>query len=79
MLNSTATFSSIYFLIYFIRGPIAVKKHHDHDHGNSYKGKHFFVVARLQFRGLVHYWHGRKHTGRHGTKEGAEGSYNLVL
>ena len=30
------------------------------DHGNSYKGKHLFV-ADLQFRGLFHCPHGRKH------------------
>jgi hypothetical protein len=37
---------------------IAVKRHHEH--GNSYKGKHL-IGAGLQFRGLVHYHHGRKH------------------
>ena len=36
---------------------IAVKRHHEH--GNSYKGKHL-IGAGLQFRGLVHYHHGRK-------------------
>ena len=39
---------------------IAVKTHHDH--GNSYKGKHF-TGAGLQFRGLVYYHYGRKHGG----------------
>ena len=43
-----------------VRVSTAVKRHHDH--GNSYKGKHF-IGAGLQFRGLVHYHHGRKHGG----------------
>lgn len=29
----------------------------NHNHGSSYKGKHFFGTG-LQFRGLVHYQHG---------------------
>jgi hypothetical protein len=33
-----------------------------HGHSNSYKGKHF-IEAGLQFRGLVHYHHGRKYGG----------------
>ena len=33
-----------------------------HDYGNSYKGKHF-IGSGLQFRGLIHYHHGRKHGG----------------
>ena len=37
-----------------------MKRHHDH--GNSYKGKHL-IEAGFQFRGLVHYYHGRKHGG----------------
>ena len=40
-----------------VRASIAVKRRHDH--GNSYKGKHF-IGAGLQFRGLVHCHHGRK-------------------
>jgi hypothetical protein len=35
-----------------------VNRHHDQ--GNSYKEKHF-IGAALQFRGSVHYHHGRKH------------------
>ena len=35
-----------------------MKRHHDQ--GNSYKGKHL-IGAGLQFRGSVHYHHGRKH------------------
>ena len=35
-----------------------MKKHCDH--GNSYKGKHLTGTG-LQFRGLIHYHHGRKH------------------
>ena len=42
----------------YIRISIAVKRHHDHS--NSYKE---FIGAGLQFRGLVHYHHGRKHGG----------------
>ena len=34
-----------------------MKKHHDHS--SSYKGH--LTGAGLQFRGLVHYHHGRKH------------------
>ena len=37
---------------------ISVKRHHDH--GNSYKGKHL-TGAGLEFRGLVHDHHVRKH------------------
>jgi hypothetical protein len=37
-----------------------VKKHRDH--GKSHKGMHL-TGAGLQLRGLVHYWHGRKHGG----------------
>ena len=40
--------------------PFAVKRHHDH--GNSYKRKRLAGTG-LQFRGLVHYHHGRKHSG----------------
>ena len=36
-----------------------MKRHHDHS--NSYKGKHL-IGAGLQFRVLVHYCHGRKHS-----------------
>jgi hypothetical protein len=39
-------------------GFIAVKRHHDQ--GNSYKIKHLTGTG-LQFRGLVHYYHVRKH------------------
>ena len=35
-----------------------MKRHHDH--GKSYKEKHL-IGAGLQFRGAVHYQHGRKH------------------
>lgn len=38
---------------------IAVKGHQDH--GNSYKRKHLAGI-RLQFRVLIHYHHGRKHS-----------------
>lgn len=34
----------------------------DHDHGNSYEGKHL-IEDGLQFRGLVHYSYGGKHLG----------------
>jgi hypothetical protein len=37
---------------------IAVRRYHDH--GNSYKGKDL-IEAALQFKGLVHYCHRRKH------------------
>ena len=37
----------------------AAKRHHDH--GNSYKGKHF-IGAGLQFQGSVHYHRGGKHS-----------------
>ena len=43
-----------------VRVSIAVKR--CHDHSNSYKGKHL-TGAGLQFRGLVHCHHGRKHGG----------------
>ena len=43
-----------------VRVSIAVKRHHDHS--NSYKGKHL-TGAGLQFRDLVNYHHGRKHSG----------------
>jgi hypothetical protein len=35
-----------------------------HDQGNSYKGKHL-IGAVLQFKGSVHYYHGRKHGSVH--------------
>jgi hypothetical protein len=41
-----------------IRVTIAVKRHCSHR--NSYKGR-YLIGAGLQFRGLVHYHHGRKH------------------
>ena len=50
--------SSLRTLI-FLRGFIAVKRHHDQ--GNSSKGKHLSGVA-YSFRGLV-YYHGRTHRG----------------
>ena len=37
-----------------------MKRHHDH--GNFYKG-HLIEVACLEFRGSVHYHHGREHGG----------------
>ena len=37
-----------------------MKRHHDHC--NSYKGEHL-IGAGLQFRGLVHFCHGGKHSG----------------
>ena len=36
----------------------AVKRHHDHS--SSYKGK-YLIGAGLQFRGLIHYHHDKKH------------------
>jgi hypothetical protein len=43
---------------------------------NNKQNRKTFIRAGLQFRGLVHYCHGRKHgsTGRHGAEEGAERS-----
>ena len=41
--------------VVLVRVSAAVKTHHDH--GNSYKGKHFIVVAHLQSSGSVHYHH----------------------
>lgn len=41
-----------------LRASIAVERYHDQN--NSYKGK-YLTVAGLQFRGLVHYFHGGKH------------------
>jgi hypothetical protein len=35
-----------------------VKRHHDHD--ISYKGK-YLIGAGFEFRGFVHFYHGRKH------------------
>ena len=49
---------------------VAVKGHSDHD--NSYKGKHL-IGSGLQFKGLVHYCHGRKH-GRRSAGEMAQRS-----
>jgi len=56
----------------FSEGFIAVKRHHDH--GNSYKGKHF-IEAGLQIQrfnpispGQEAWWH----TGRHGVGKVAE-------
>ena len=43
---------------YCLRVSMAVKRHHDHS--SSYKGKQFIVVDHLQFRGSVHYPHGRE-------------------
>jgi hypothetical protein len=44
-------------------------------HSNTYKGKPA-IEAGLQFRDLVHYHHGRKHTGRqtgrHSGRKGAK-------
>ena len=54
-------------------GFIAVKS--PHDHGNSYKGKHF-IGADLQvqrFSPLSSWWETRQHPGRHGAG-GAESS-----
>jgi hypothetical protein len=31
-------------------------------YGNSYKGQHLFGIG-LQFRGLLHYCHDKKHVG----------------
>lgn len=42
-----------------------MKSHHDHS--NSYKGKHL-IGARLQFKSLVYYCHGRWHPGRLGAR-----------
>ena len=39
------------------QGYITVKRHHGYD--NSFKGKHL-IRAGLQFRGVVHYYHGGK-------------------
>ena len=41
-----------------VRVSTAVKRHHHRS--NPYKGKHL-IGAGLQFRGLVHYHHDRKH------------------
>jgi hypothetical protein len=41
---------------------MTVKRHHDH--GNSYLGKPL-IRTGLQFRGLVHYCHARKHGEMH--------------
>jgi hypothetical protein len=43
-----------------VRVSIVVKRHHAYR--NSYQRK-YLIGARLQFRGLVHYCHGRKHGG----------------
>ena len=43
-----------------VKVSIAVLIHHDHTHGNSYKGKHL-LWAGLQFRGLDHYQRDGKH------------------
>ena len=43
-----------------IRVFTAVKR--NHDHSDSYKGKHF-IGAGLQYKGLVHGHHGGKHGG----------------
>ena len=63
----------LHFRIVLIRVSIAVKRHHDH--GNSYKGKHF-IGAGLQFRGSVYYHHGRKLGGMQAdsAREGAASS-----
>jgi hypothetical protein len=56
-------------------GFIAVTRHYDYS--SSYEEKHL-VGPGLQFRGLVHYHHGRKHggtqAGRCDAGEGAENS-----
>ena len=36
-----------------------MKRYHDHD--NPYEGKHLTEVLTYNFRGLVHYHHGREH------------------
>ena len=41
----------VLFTCVLVRVSIAVKR--NHDHGNSYEGKHLTVVAGLQFRGSV--------------------------
>ena len=41
-----------------VRVSTAMKKHFDHS--NSYKKKHL-IGTGLEFRGVVHYTHGRKH------------------
>lgn len=41
------------------RVSIAAKRYHDHI--NSFKGKHL-IEAGLQFRGVVHFHHGWKHS-----------------
>lgn len=41
--------------IVLVRDSTAVKRHRDYS--NSYKGKHLFGAV-LQFRGLIHYYHG---------------------
>ena len=62
------------FRAYLSLGFIAVKR--PHDHGNSYKGKHF-IGAGLQFqrsRSLLSWWEAWLHAGRHGAGEVAESS-----
>jgi hypothetical protein len=47
---------------------IAVKRHHDH--GNSYKGKHFIEIGLvLEVQSLLSWWEAWWHTGRCGTGE----------
>ena len=48
-----------------------MKRHYDH---SSYKRKHFFGVAHVQFRWSFHYYHGGswRHAGRHGAGVVAE-------
>ena len=61
-------------MIVLVTVSIAMKRHHGHS--NSYKRKHL-IGTGLQFRGLVHYCHGRKQGGiidGHGSGEVAESS-----
>jgi hypothetical protein len=58
----------IFYLLLFenkfsdgVRVSIAMKRYHDH--GNSYNEKHLIGGGRLYFRCVVHYHHGRKHSG----------------
>lgn len=55
-------------MIIFVRVSVAAKRHHDH--GNFYRGTHLIGVARIQFRGSVHYLH----AGEHGSMQA-----NMVL
>jgi hypothetical protein len=52
-------FEELEMVVVSVTVSIVVKR--PHDHGYSYRGKHF-IGAGLQFRGLVHCYH----DGRHG-------------